>query len=653
MNRDKGKKRKKEAIVRPNDRSFDRQRVTEKTINDNSISSSSKCISFEAVDELQKVQDESVDDTCDELESDGDDDSNDSSEGVNLSIKFFLFAKEQLSALQSLLTIPVAEKYGSKNESSSLVEKAKKALEKCKILMLESVENETLRYLLQKAEKRDSKTKVSLFNNSFILDGKVPPGSAKVMRTVTDSRYLLCVANLELYKLFLLLNDPENAYSCLRESLIWFPRHIVANMFLADALRSEVSTTEAIAHAETIFRKCMETGTVLIANLKTSASLEEDFELAELDRELREQELQLVDKATEALILLLCQEKGHLPQYRQEAHSLLLSKKFTWKLSNEVLQYPLPSEGSDGSVSVGSNTNSATCTVKIVDNALPETALIEHLQHIFRSQSPFWSEHNYDTTLNCSRSVGYFSYLFPLHDRPACCSVEQIILRIYSIACEHFPAVRDAKYAEWWVHTRPHSNGHQLHFDSDETRIEAGRSAAHPIVSCVLFLSDDIGGPTLMTDQLISGPLASKGWLCHSKTNRLMMFDASYLHGVLPGRGACPSMTISPSRRLTFMVGFWKTIAATDRGLDHPGPGQPFPNISESNYTWPAEMLPIEIATSSTISESRKDCPEVIPIPVSCVWEPIDCLLSSHSEERASTRTSPVAPSYNQCFQGF
>jgi hypothetical protein len=76
-----------------------------------------------------------------------------------------------------------------------------------------------------------------------------------------------------------------------------------------------------------------------------------------------------------------------------------------------------------------------------------------------------------------------------------------------------------------------------------------------------------------MTDQQISGPLASKGWLCHSKTNRLMMFDASYLHGVLPGRGACPHSTSNPARRLTFMVGFWKTIAATDRGLDHPGPG--------------------------------------------------------------------------------
>jgi len=213
---------------------------------------------------------------------------------------------------------------------------------------------------------------------------------------------------------------------------------------------------------------------------------------------MREQELQLVGKANEALILLLCQEKGHLPQYRKEAHSLLRSMKFTWKLSNAVLQYPLPSEAIDSSIVVEDNTTFATASVKIVDNVLQETGLIEHLQYIFRSQSPFWSEHNYNTTLNCSRSVGYFSYLFPLFDRPACCSVEQIIPYIYSMACEHFPSVRDAKYAEWWVHTRPHSNGHQLHFDSDETRIEAGQSAAHPIVSCVLFLSEGIGGDAII-----------------------------------------------------------------------------------------------------------------------------------------------------------
>ena len=49
------------------------------------------------------------------------------------------------------------------------------------------------------------------------------------------------------------------------------------------------------------------------------------------------------------------------------------------------------------------------------------------------------------------------------------------------------------------------------------------------------------------------------------KTNRCVMFDAQYLHGVIPGRGANSSPHTN-ARRLTFMVGFWKDIAAKDRG---------------------------------------------------------------------------------------
>ena len=43
------------------------------------------------------------------------------------------------------------------------------------------------------------------------------------------------------------------------------------------------------------------------------------------------------------------------------------------------------------------------------------------------------------------------------------------------------------------------------------------------------------------------------------KVNRLVVFDAKYLHGVIPGRGTNPDPN---KRRLTFMVGFWKDIKA-------------------------------------------------------------------------------------------
>ena len=81
------------------------------------------------------------------------------------------------------------------------------------------------------------------------------------------------------------------------------------------------------------------------------------------------------------------------------------------------------------------------------------------------------------------------------------------------------------------MHSRPHCGGHQFHFDSDETGISEGMKAQHPIASCVLYLSSDAGGPTVVTDQTLGGPLASRGWLCFPRTNRLVAFDARFLHG--------------------------------------------------------------------------------------------------------------------------
>ena len=197
-------------------------------------------------------------------------------------------------------------------------------------------------------------------------------------------------------------------------------------------------------------------------------------------------------KSGESLILFLCQEHGHDAEVQKEVYSLLVQNNYTWKLSNAVLHYPLPPQlnSSESRPQV----SDAGKYIRIVENALQSTHAIDHLKHVFRHDSAFWSEHDYDTSTNCSRKVGYFSYLYPLRDRVAVCSIEQIIDYIYSVTCKYFPSVKEAKYAEWWVHTRPHSNGHQLHYDSDETRIESGRSPAHPIASTVLFLSDDIGG---------------------------------------------------------------------------------------------------------------------------------------------------------------
>ena len=65
--------------------------------------------------------------------------------------------------------------------------------------------------------------------------------------------------------------------------------------------------------------------------------------------------------------------------------------------------------------------------------------------------------------------------------------------------------------AEWWVHTRPHCSGHQLHFDSDETRLHKESTPQHPLVSVVLFINEgSVGGPTLVTNQTLDGHLLTQ-----------------------------------------------------------------------------------------------------------------------------------------------
>ena len=46
-------------------------------------------------------------------------------------------------------------------------------------------------------------------------------------------------------------------------------------------------------------------------------------------------------------------------------------------------------------------------------------------------------------------------------------SMDEIISHVFKMALVHFPHVAGATACEWWAHTRPHCNGHQMHFDSD------------------------------------------------------------------------------------------------------------------------------------------------------------------------------------------
>lgn len=68
----------------------------------------------------------------------------------------------------------------------------------------------------------------------------------------------------------------------------------------------------------------------------------------------------------------------------------------------------------------------------------------------------------------------------------------------------------------------------------------AGRSARHPLLSCVLYLTPggdgealpSVGGPTVVTDQTLqSDGLARVGFSFLPRLNRVVAFDSRYLHG--------------------------------------------------------------------------------------------------------------------------
>lgn len=88
--------------------------------------------------------------------------------------------------------------------------------------------------------------------------------------------------------------------------------------------------------------------------------------------------------------------------------------------------------------------------------------------------------------------------------------------------------------------------------------------------------------------------------------------------------------------------------------------GQPFPDSSKSQYTWPAEMK-LSTDLNRLVDSKEETREEVDAVRVDSIWEPIDCLLrggktsgsGSSSVSSSSEQTSSSPPCYSKCFQGF
>ena len=237
----------------------------------------------------------------------------------------------------------------------------------------------------------------------------------------------------------------------------------------------------------------------------------------------------------------------------------------------------------------------------VFDGAIP-SGFLQHLQDLFCPASLFWQEHGYNEVMGCGET-GYFSYVQELAGETGN-TLDLIIRHIWEFLKKEkrFPDLAEAKIAEWWAHKRPHCCGHQMHYDSDNEGIGGVRN---PICSCIIFVNapPGFGGPTLVTDQILSKKqLGSKGWLVTPSNGRLTAYDGTYFHGVVPGCGNAPaSGQQNQSRRITFMIAFWKDIRKRPFGKDGlPGSSRPLPDPAEvlkvggREYTWHQKLrLPL------------------------------------------------------------
>ncbi len=321
-------------------------------------------------------------------------------------------------------------------------------------------------------------------------------------------------------------------------------------------------------------------------------------------------------KAAERLSLLYCQSAR-----TAKARKGLEYLGFQCRLARQVLDYPIKA-------TVKNKPIDAPCM--ILDDFLHPNEL-EHLQHIFENPSAsYWTDHSYQV----EPPSPYFSYVLDLKNHSHYGFIGQLARQIRQLPQlqAKFPQLAQTHYVELWAHNRPHASGHQLHFDSDDEG--RGGEIRNPVCSTILYLTSDgctAGGPSLVTNQRLSSQhLASKGWLAHPKSRRLVTFDGGVLHGVIPGKG------VHTGRRVTLMMAFWKNIQIRDE--PSPGSARPFPY--QSQQSWVTDMI-----DSSRVGKQRpSSLRETTPIALSTVYETL---------EGDPWKTRMGMPHYEHVFQGF
>ena len=388
---------------------------------------------------------------------------------------------------------------------------------------------------------------------------------------------------------------------------------------------------------------------------KSISTLENDIN-TETDDAMKEEEDQeekysLLAQANDALTLLCIQKTEYNPK---EVFRLLRGGGYVARLSQDVLRYKLPSDviNSD-QPEVQESTTAVSCPCRLYDDALPQEDLNVLINALCPEDASYWKDHSYSVY----PPTPYFSYAFDLKDDTlknlgALGKLVQTIQRLSSDLPSNDNVTKGCKsekripqYAEVWAHHRPHCSGHQLHFDSDN---EGRGEVKHPLVSSIIYLSEEgCGGPSLMTDQRLGDTeLAQNGWMAFPKRNRLVVFDGSVLHGVIPGRGY-----VGQRKRVTLMVALWEDIRI--REGDEPGAARPLPRVNQQTKSapipeWYEKLTTQDGKQKGKSTNAKTEVPHHVPDQVAPIR-----LMSVFTTSSGKNIKEGRMPHYDTVFQGF
>jgi hypothetical protein len=342
-----------------------------------------------------------------------------------------------------------------------------------------------------------------------------------------------------------------------------------------------------------------------------------------------------------------------------------------WRGSTTTGTQPISSSNNNVVVDV---VEPSKCPVSFGSPVLPP-ALYAKLCQVFDKDASYWIESDYGAR-------GYYSYFadLPKKDitnfKPTNAIEEAVVYHLLPrIQCHLGEELTSTIVGyEWWVHTRPvgASLGHNLHFDTDESKLEtaADGSISHPFVSSVLYLTaPPVSGATIVFQQTPEATdNAPFAWCSQPVDNSLMVFPGNLLHGVLPCRdagtseetaiavvtndkvddddalinsllAACgqPPPDDSARHRLSFMVGFW-TRRVPDEMAERRlyGPCGPLPAPNEAD--WVKELQMGYNNNSKQAGNGRIAATEsfAAPTPLPCIapgWQAINANQQGQPED--------------------